>query len=48
METNINELITIKSFSLKIKNKLKLEHCAKTKGISSSAYINKLIEDIKQ
>lgn len=47
MSNELEEMITTKSFSLKIKNKLKIEKLAKKEKMNTSAYLNKLIEDIR-
>ena len=47
MSNELEEMITTKSFSLKIKNKLKIEALAKKAKMNASLYLNKLIEDIK-
>lgn len=46
MEKELGDMITIKSFSLKIKNKIKIEKLAKEEKMKSSAYLDKVIEDI--
>jgi len=47
VEKELQDMITTKSFSLKIKNKLKIERLAKENDLNVSAYLNKIIEGIE-
>lgn len=47
MEKGLEEMITTKSFSLKIKNKLKIEKFAVKNNMNTSAFLNKMIEDLE-
>ena len=46
-EQKMEDMIVTKSFSIKIKNKIKVERLAKEKGMKTSTYVDKLFEDLE-
>ena len=43
----IEDMIITKSFSIKIKNKIKVERLARESNMKTSTYVHKLFEDLK-